>query len=95
MFILAALSNCCSRESPGASSMSTTSKEVCETADPLQLVLLWGVSAGPAGYCSVPVPIGPRVNPGLQVYAQFFWLPDPCAPQGMSSSNALELTIQP
>jgi hypothetical protein len=62
--------------------------------DPLATLFL-DVSSDPLGGSEVPIPI-PASPPlvGAAGYAQFFWA-DPCAPGGVSASNALEIVIQP
>ena len=61
---------------------------------PSQLFLTLPSISDALGYSEVPVPI-PTATAGAVVYAQFLWLPNACGPQGFSTSNALELTIQP
>jgi hypothetical protein len=62
--------------------------------DPSALVLL-PLLANAKGFVEVVVPLPAGfVVPGMQGFLQFFW-PDPCAPGGISASNALEVVVQP
>ena len=51
-----------------------------------------------ASEVSVPIPGDPTLA-GARLFAQFFWAgtpaSPPCPPQGLSASNALDITIQP
>ena len=61
---------------------------------PGQLLLTLTASSDHQGYSEVVVPIPPGTS-GAMVHAQFLWLPNTCGPEGISTSGALELTIQP
>ncbi|MGH7149425.1 MAG: hypothetical protein ACREIU_01940, partial [Planctomycetota bacterium] len=53
------------------------------------------VASDALGACQAPIPI--PANPalsGVQAFLQFFW-PDPCAPGGVSASDALAIQVQP
>jgi ice-binding like protein len=56
-----------------------------------------GSNAAGATVIPIPIPNDPALA-GLQVFAQFFWVgpssPPPCAPGGISASNALAITVQ-
>jgi hypothetical protein len=63
-----------------------------DVQSPVFTVLLSSSSLGSA-YAPAPIPPAPALA-GLQAFAQFFWT-DPCAPAGVSASNALAVTVQP
>ena len=59
------------------------------------VVLPFPVTSNSVGASEFPLPIPPSAAfAGVQVFAQFFW-PSPCAPGGVSGSNALSLQVQP
>ncbi|MCI0588498.1 MAG: hypothetical protein L0323_16835 [Planctomycetes bacterium] len=59
------------------------------------VVLPFPVTSNAVGASEVPIPIPANAAlGGLRVFAQFFW-PSPCAPGGVSGSNALSLQVQP
>ena len=62
--------------------------------DPGLLLVVVGATSDALGYSEVAVPIPASVPPGTKVFTQSLWTPNPCGPEGLSSSNALELTIQ-
>ncbi len=60
--------------------------------DPLALVAV-PVTSGVEGYFSRPASLN-GIPIGTKGYVQFLWQ-DPCAPLGVSASNALEIVVQP
>jgi len=57
------------------------------------LFLLVPASTDALGYAELEIAVPPGLE-GLVFTAQWFWL-DPCGPQGITASHALEVTIQP
>jgi hypothetical protein len=62
--------------------------------DPAGYLALAPATSDPAGFVELPVLLSAAVPPGVQAYLQYFF-PDPCAPGGVSASNALHVTVQP
>jgi hypothetical protein len=61
--------------------------------DPAGLVPLLPVLSNGLGFARVSAAIPGTIPIGAGAYLQFLWL-DPCAPGGVSASNALEIVVQ-